>query len=236
MRLIGLITARGGSKGIPGKNLVDCAGRPLISWTCDAAMRAECLSGVYVSTDDARIAEQCVALGVRAPYMRPEALAGDTVGTLEVMVHFVDWLEEAGDSCDAVVLLQPTSPLRTTSHIDAAGAVFGSALWDSLVSVVRVEHRYMSEKLMRIENGAAVSHVPGPVDVTLRQRSDRLFARNGPAILISRPAVLRSGSLYGSRIAAFEMSKPDSVDVDDYEDLAIADALLRARSRDKAQV
>ena len=229
MRLIGLITARGGSKGIPGKNLVECAGLPLIAWTCNAATSARCLSAVYVSTDDARIAEQCAEFGVQSPFQRPDALAGDSAGSLEVLAHFIDWLEASGDYCDAVVLLQPTSPLRTAAHIDSAGAVFGAATWDSLVSVVRVEHRYMPEKLMRVVDGVAVPHVPGPVDATPRQRSEQLFARNGPAILISRAAVLRYGSLYGERIAAFEMSKPDSVDVDDMEDLAIAAALLRAR-------
>lgn len=231
MRLIGLIPARGGSKSIPGKNLASCGGRPLIDWTCEAALQARSLSRVCVSTDDERIAAHCRELGVEVPFTRPAHLAADDTPSLEVLRHFLGWIEASGEACDAIVLLQPTSPLRTAQHIEAAASMFSSGRWDSLVSLVVAEHRYMPEKLMRVVDGAALPLSGRLGEIVPRQRMESCYARNGPAIVISRAEVLRAGALYGERNAAYVMSRYDSADVDEPEDLLVASALLAYRER-----
>jgi CMP-N-acetylneuraminic acid synthetase len=142
MNVLALIPARGGSKGIPRKNIASCGGRPLIAWTCLAAREATCLSRTIVSTDDREIADIAVAHGVQAPFLRRAELATDTARSIDVANDALDWLErEERWRADVLVLLQPTSPLRTGRHIDEAFALLRPDL-DSVVSVVEVPHRY----------------------------------------------------------------------------------------------
>ena len=120
MNVLGVIPARGGSKGISNKNLALLGGRPLLAYTADAVKESKLLTRTIVSTDDARIADCARSLGLDVPFMRPSALAGDDVPMLPVVQHAVAALEADGFAADAVVLLQPTSPLRRGEHIDAA--------------------------------------------------------------------------------------------------------------------
>jgi CMP-N,N'-diacetyllegionaminic acid synthase len=234
VRLIGLIPARGGSKGIPRKNLALCGGLPLIVHTCRASTDAASLNGVYLSTDDAEIAAAVKDTGVVVPFLRLAELATDTTTSLAVLQHFVEWLDANDQAADAVVLLQPTSPLRTSRHIDEAVEIFKASGCDSLVSLMRIDHRFMPAAAMRIVDGRAVSIEGTLPTVHPRQDYETLYARNGPAILISRVATLRSGSLYGRTIAPYVMLKLASIDIDDADDLAIADALMRTRGANAA--
>ena len=125
MRCLGLIGARGGSKGIPRKNLVDLAGHPLIYYTFTEALKSESLDRVVLTTDDAEIAELARTCGVEVPFLRPEHLASDTASLADAIEHAVEWLREHdGYVPDALLLLQPTSPLRQAKHIDEAIALF----------------------------------------------------------------------------------------------------------------
>src|SRR4051812_41578820 len=112
MAFFGVIPARGGSKGIPGKNVAPCGGRPLIAWTCEAARGSTLLTKTIVSTDSDHIAEVAANWGVEAPFRRPGELSMDTTPSIAVMLHALDWLEASGETVTALVLLQPTSPLR----------------------------------------------------------------------------------------------------------------------------
>src|SRR5262245_16834240 len=124
MNVLGLITARGGSKGIPRKNLVPLLGRPLLAYTCEAALASTSLARVVLSTDDEEIASVGRAEGIEVPFMRPAELSRDDTPSIDVAVHAVQWLAtHAGWQADALVLLQPTSPLRTAHHIDEACAL-----------------------------------------------------------------------------------------------------------------
>ena len=121
MNVLGLIPARGGSKAIPRKNIVDLAGKPLLAYTCQAALECNTLTQVILNTDDEEIAAIGRSYGVAAPFLRPENLATDETPILPVIQHTLAWLvEQAGFETDIVVLLQPTSPLRKAEHIDAA--------------------------------------------------------------------------------------------------------------------
>jgi CMP-N,N'-diacetyllegionaminic acid synthase len=229
MAIIGLIPARGGSKGIPGKNIFSCAGRPLLAYTAEAALAAHCLDRVILSTDDAAIANVGRECGLEVPFLRPAELATDKASSSGVLVHALDWLESEGTVVDAIVLLQPTSPLRTAHHIREAVGLFQAQKPDALVSVVEVPHQYHPNALMRLEQDSLLPVVAASEMILRRQDVAPLFARNGPAILILQANQIRSGFFYSGVTAPYVMSQHDSLDIDTMEDMAIAAASL-ARS------
>src|SRR5215471_7597081 len=120
MEVLGIVTARGGSKGIPRKNLVPLAGRPLLAYTADAALHSKRLKRIVLSTDDREIAEAGVSMGLEVPFMRPSELARDNTPTIPVLQDVVRRLEQDGERYDAIFLLQPTNPLREVGDIDGA--------------------------------------------------------------------------------------------------------------------
>ena len=228
--ILGVIPARGGSKGIPSKNLALLAGRPLLAYTADAVKASTRLTRTIVSTDDERIAECAKSLGLEVPFMRPSSLAADDVPMLPVLGHAIDTLKADGFAADIVVLLQPTSPLRRGEHIDAAVVWLERTAADSVVSVVEVPHQFNPTSVMRIDEGLLKPFLEGPT-ITRRQDKPRLFARNGPAVLAVRASVIREGSLYGKTSWPLGMSAEDSLDIDTPWDLSVAECVLAARSR-----
>jgi CMP-N-acetylneuraminic acid synthetase len=225
MRVLGVIPARGGSKGIQGKNLRPLAGRPLIAYTAAAARGSRRLGRVVVSTDDEPTADAARALGLDVPFLRPADLAADHTPMLPVLVHAAAALETSGFAADVVVLLQPTSPLRRAEHIDAAIDLLEESGADSVVSVVEVPHQFSPVSVMRLDGGRLTPYAPGPM-VTRRQDKPRVFARNGPAVLATRRAVLAAGSLYGDDCRPLVMDAESSVDIDSQADLDYAEFLL----------
>lgn len=222
MEVLGLIPARGGSKGIPRKNLFEVHGRPLLEWTCIAGIESRELSKLAVSTDDEEIASVATRLGVDV-LPRPSELAEDHVPMLPVIEHA---LENSGGA-DVIVLLQPTSPLRRAEHIDDGVVELRDSGADTVVSVMEVPHRLTPSSLLRLVDGRLLPlEDGGPLR---RQDKERLFARNGPAVLATRAQVVRSGELYGDDTRPYLMSQKDSIDVDTPFDLEIAELLLARR-------
>ncbi|MBI3321940.1 MAG: acylneuraminate cytidylyltransferase family protein [Candidatus Omnitrophica bacterium] len=233
MEILGLIPARGGSKGIPKKNLVPLAGRPLLAYTCEQALAALSLSRVVLTTDDPSIAECGRAAGVDVPFLRPQALAADETPMVDVVRHALDTLRAAeGYQPDLVVLLQPTSPLRSAKHIHDAIQLHGRTNAETVVSVVAVPHRYSPHSLMRLEDGLLRDFWEGTVtwDPFQRQHLPVLYARNGPAVLVTRTSVVvEEHQLYGRRIVPYIMEEDESVDIDTPDDLRVAEWLLTQR-------
>jgi len=234
MRLVGLIPARGGSKGIPGKNIAQCAGKPLLAWTCEAAAGSRKLGRTLLSTDSQEIAALGRKLGVEAPFLRPADLARDDTPALPVLRHALDWLASQGEKADALVLLQPTSPLRTSRHIDEAAELFEKAGADTVVSVVDVPHRYHPSSVMVERGGCLHPYAEGAETVTRRQDQALLLARNGPAVLIVSGVMIRSGALYGGRTVGYRMTQQDSIDIDTADELRFAELALAARAGGRA--
>jgi CMP-N,N'-diacetyllegionaminic acid synthase len=230
MSVIGIIPARGGSKGIPRKNITSCAGQPLISYTAQAALGSKYLTRTLVSTDDSETADVCRKLGIEVPFTRPASFAQDESPMIDVLLHALDWLEKTGEKVEALVLLQPTSPLRQSHHIDAAVDLFRSSGAETVVSVVKVPHQFHPTSLLQMEAGGVTPLQKGEPLLTRRQDKSILFARNGPAILILKPTVLRRKELYGNPTVGYEMSTLESVDVDGLDDLRLANALLSGES------
>jgi len=227
--ILGIIPARGGSKGIPRKNIVPLAGRPLISYSIRAARESGRMSRVVVSTDDIEIADVARREGAEVPYLRPVELAGDATPTLPVIQDMLRFLqEEPGFRPWAVVLLQPTSPLRTARHIDEAVALLEETGSDSVVSVIEVPHSFNPVSLMRIVDGRLVPFLEGEGTRVLRRQDIPLaYARNGPAVLVTRyETLMEKNDLYGSDCRPYPMDRECSIDIDSEFDLAFAEAVL----------
>lgn len=227
--VLGLIPARGGSKAIIGKNLTPLAGRPLLAYTTSAALQATRLDRIIVSTDDAAIAKEAIALGVEAPFLRPADLSGDTTPMLPVIQHAVDWCEKDGTPVGMVVLLQPTSPLRCAEHIDEALALADAENAETVVSVVSVPHNFSPDSVMVEQDGQLLPFLDGPM-VLRRQEKSRYVARNGPAILAVRGSAIRRGTLYGNPTVGYEMTAATSIDIDEPEDLWLAQQYLTRKN------
>jgi CMP-N,N'-diacetyllegionaminic acid synthase len=218
VQVVGLIPARGGSKGIPLKNLAPLGGKPLIRWTLDAARATETLTSVVVSTDSDEIA--AAASGAQV-LRRPPELSDDETPMRAVVEHALAQL----GSPDVLVLLQPTSPLRRGEHIDEAVRLLLESGADCVVSVVEVPHRFGLESLMALEDGRLV---PLAEAAARRQDKQSVYARNGPAVLAFRPDRL-GDDLYGRDCRPYLMRPEDSVDIDEPFDLELAEFLLARR-------
>jgi CMP-N-acetylneuraminic acid synthetase len=201
MRRLALVPARGGSKGIPRKNIALLGGKPLIAWTIQAARSASSIDRVVVSTDDAEIAEIAVHYGAEVPFLRPADLSGDRAAAQPVIAHAVSWLAvHEGWTAEAVAYLQPTSPLRGAADIDHAAELLTTRNADTVVSVVPVPHNMTPASLMRECEGLLEFCMAEDQRQFSRHDKPRLYARNGPAILLARRAVIEAGTLYGARI------------------------------------
>lgn len=228
--VLAVVPARGGSVGVPRKSIVPVGGRPLLAWTADAALGAAGVDRAVLSTDDDEMAAVGEATGLEVPFRRPAELAGPEVPMAAVLAHALGWAGEAGVDVDVVVLLQPTSPLRRAEHVDGALAVLGHDV-DTVVSVVAVPHQFNPVSVMRRQpDGALVRYdAEGPL-VTRRQDKPEVWARNGPAVVATRPELVLAGQVYGGRVVGYEMSALDSIDVDGPDDLVLVDLLLRHRA------
>lgn len=230
MSVIAVIPARGGSKGIPRKNLVQLAGKPLIGYAIAAALGANTVDRILVSTDDSQIADVAQALGAEVPFLRPADLASDVAPMLDVLQHVLAWYESQGEQVEALVLLQPTSPLRTSRHIDEAVHLFRSNPVSSVVSVVEVPHQFNPVSVMKLsERGILTPFLGDDVVATRRQDKPKTYARNGPAVLVCHPDTLHSGALYGTSCVPYLMAEEDSLDIDSPMDLILAEQVMWSR-------
>ncbi len=224
MSILGLITARGGSKGIPRKNLADLGGKPLIAWTIEAALESSALDRVVVSTDDPEIAEVSRQYGAEVPFMRPPDLAGDKSAHIPVIQHALRWAEEsAGSLPDYICLLQPTSPFRTAQHIVRAVALLKENNADAVVSVCEAKtHPFLTRKVD--ENGLLKPFMPMPAGYLRRQDFPPAFEINGAIYLCRSAIVMEEGTLLPEKTKALIMDDQSSLDIDTPEDLVRARA------------
>lgn len=229
--IVAVIPARGGSKRIARKNLAECAGKPLLVWTAEAAVASKSIDRTILSTDDGEIAERGRQAGLEVPFMRPADIADDKAPMLPVLRHVLDWVKGAGGAVEGLVLLQPTSPLRTAVHIDEAIRFFRERRAASVVSVVEVPHRFHPAKLLQIRGDGSLESYTDERDAKDKSGAgdDACYGRNGPAILVTRPDVIRAGKLYGDPTLPYVMAPEDSVDIDEPFDLWLAGAVLRRR-------
>jgi len=229
MRVLGIVTARGGSKGVPRKNVRELAGKPLLVWTAEAALAANRLTRVVLSTDDEEIARVGRGAGLDVPFMRPAELALDTTPSLPVLRHVVATLEAAGDRYDATCLLQPTNPLRAHDTIDRCIELMETTGCDSVVTVLPVPDEHNPYWVFfRDARGSLVPAMPGPL-VPRRQDLPAAFHREGQVYLTRRDVLMEQGSLYGASMQGYPIDPARSVNIDTPADWERAEAVLGRR-------
>lgn len=219
MKVLGIIPARGGSKGIPRKNIKPLCGKPLIAYTIEAAARSKRLTRTIVSTEDAEIGQVARSLGADVPFLRPADLAADTTPTLPVVLNVIETLDVQGEGYDAVCLLQPTSPLRRAEDIDACIDLLETTGCDSVISVVPVPESYNPHWVYMRSAGGRMTLSTGETEpITRRQDLPPAFHRDG-SVYVTRTAVLvNNGSLYGGNVCGYEMRAEFSTNIDTADD------------------
>jgi CMP-N-acetylneuraminic acid synthetase len=234
MKVLGLIMARGGSKGVPRKNIRPLNGKTLIEYAAENALQAETLSRVILSTEDDKIAEIGRNCGLEVPFMRPPELALDTTPSLPVVRHAILKLEAAGDFYDAVCLLQPTNPLRRAADIDACVALFIESKADSVVSVLRVPHEYNPKWVFWKNGGGKMSLSTGDTEIIPRRQDlPPAFHRDGSVYVTRSEIIINQRSLYGKNLLGYEISPEFSANIDTEDDWRKVEKRLSEKKRDE---
>ena len=221
--VLAIIPARGGSKGLPRKNILPMAGKPLIAWTIDAASKSKYIDRCIVSTDDSEITQTAKKYGADVPFIRPAALATDKANSSDVILHAIEALNE---NYDLVVLLQPTSPLRDENLIDNGIECFVKAEADSLVSVTDLDHPV--EWAFPLVN----SKIPPQVIKELqggRRRQDysKRYQLNGALYICEVETFIISHTFFMDSTFAFQMDNQHSVDIDNLIDIKLAEEIIQ---------
>ena len=226
MRTLGIIPARGGSKGLPGKNILPLGGLPLICYSIKSASRSK-LSRTIVSTDTKEIAAVAHSCGGEVPFLRPRELAADDTPTIPVLLHA---LAALGEDYDAVMVLQPTSPLRIAEDIDnALGMLSANPSVDSVISVVKVGDNHPA-RMKELKDGFLMDP-PFAEEIEGKRRQDlpEYYLRNGALYLTRTPVLLRDHSLKGRSCLGYVMPEERSVNIDSRLDFLLAEAILAER-------
>jgi len=220
--LIAIITARGGSKGLPRKNILPFCGKPLLAHTILAAAQSRAIDQIIVSTDDAEIAAVARQYGAEVPFMRPAPLASDTASSRDVLRHALSFLAGRGENIEAFCLLQPTSPLRTADDIDQAIDLFQAKNADSVISVTPFEHPLQLAVEMAADKRIELRE---STDFTRRQDMRQSWRPNGAIYIFRTEFFQQSTTYYGANSYGYLMPAERSVDIDSSIDLVVAEAI-----------
>lgn len=221
-----IIPARGGSKGLPRKNILDLCGKPLIAWTIDAAMGSDYISDVIVSTDDEKIAEISQKYGAQIPFMRPDYLATDSSIAIDTYLYTIEKLNELNNNAiEDFVVLQPTSPLRKSKHINEAIELFYKKIADSVISIYEAKHPPFWYKTIDEDN--RITNLFDELKYTInRQQLPKSYIPNGAILVLKYDLLLKSRSYYSKNSIAYIMDQLESIDIDDTLDFYLCEKLL----------
>lgn len=222
-KAIAIIPARGGSKGLPRKNVLDLAGKPLISWTIEACLQSSFVSKTVVSSDDAEILEVSSSYGAET-LLRPKELASDSALTIPVIAHVIDALKEQLEGYRYIVLMQPTSPLRTSKHLDEAFSIMSSSKATSLISVTQPVHSPL--KSFKLEGCYLKGLINDEYPFMRRQDLPETYHANGAIYIVDIAEFIEHNSLLTSKCLPYVMTAKDSLDIDNIQDLSMAKSIL----------
>ena len=225
---LGVITARGRSKRLPSKNVLDLAGKPLIGWTIEAALKSRYIDELIVSTEDVEIAEISKSYGANVPFMRPKELGADNVHPAEAVIHAVNYfINEQKKEFEYVVLLQPTSPLRNEHDIDKAIELLYSTKADAVVSVCEAEHSPLWYNTLP-ENLSLKNFLRDDLKGKMSQNLPTYYRLNGAIYICKAKRLLKEKTFFlKDNIFAFLMDARKSVDIDSLVDFKLAEILMQ---------
>lgn len=228
-RVLAIVPARGGSKGIPLKNLREISGRPLVALAGDVARAVPEIDRAVVSTDHDEIAQVAEASGLAAPFRRPPHLSGDRIGDWDVLAHALAEMETVDRvRYDIVVMLQPTSPLRTPDHVSGVLAMLADGGWDAVWTVSETDSKSHPLKQLTVRDRALDYYDPRGSGIVARQQLEPVFHRNGIAYAITRDCLLGQGTIKGARTGAMVVPG-EHISIDTEWDIAIVEFMLARR-------
>lgn len=231
MKVLGIIPARGGSKGVHRKNIRSLCGKPLLAYTAESALAATKLTKTILSTEDNEIADIGRSLGIDVPFMRPVELAEDTAATFPVILHAVTKLESLGEYYDAVCLLQPTNPLRRAEDIDNCIELLETTEADSVISILPVPATYNPKWVYWCSSDGEMTLSSGDGEpVKRRQDLPAAFHREGSVYVTKRSVLAEYGNLYGRHVRGYEIDEANSINIDTPDDWNRAEALIESRA------
>lgn len=227
--ILAIIPARGGSKGIPGKNIKPLGGKPLLQYTFESAKESKLLSRVILSSDDVEIINFAKSIGLEVPFVRPAHLATDASGSLEVIQHALTFFQEKGETFEAVCLLQPTTPFRENGSIDAAIQQFINNDFDSLVSVREVPAEFNPHWVFEADEKDCLRIATGEKEIIKRrQELPQAYFRDGSIYLTKAEVVLKKDSLYGEKIGYIVSQSKRFINLDTMADWERAEQFLKS--------
>jgi CMP-N-acetylneuraminic acid synthetase len=228
MRILALIPARAGSKGVPGKNIKVLGGKPLLAYTSEVALQSKHLTEIIVSTEDKQIIEVAKSLGINVPFVRPIELAQDNTPTIDVIIDALQWYENQNIFFDAVCLLQATSPFRTVEFLDSAIEKFKQMNSDSLVSVQKVPHEYNPHWTFEVNSDGNLKIATGESRIiNRRQELPIAYHRDGSIYITKTKVLLKDKTLYGETTAFIESDAKWYVNIDTLEDWERAEEIIK---------
>lgn len=231
MNCLFVIPARGGSKGLPGKNIKELNGKPLIVYSLEYARLFTSDDNICVTTDSMEIASCVEKIGYKVPFIRPASLASDTAGSYDVLLHALQFYEERGGRYDAIVLLQPTSPFRLKNHLDEALQLYRKDI-DMVVSVKESDANPYYNLFEPGPDGFLIKSKPG--HFITRQDCPRVYMYNGSIYIINIVSLKKSPLHQFTKIAPFVMPGEYSVDIDNQLDWDIAGLIIEKHNRNNA--
>ncbi len=233
--VLAVVPARGGSKGVPLKNLRPLLGKPLVAHTGEFVQRLAFVDRAVVSTDHPRITEAARESGLDAPFVRPPELSGDLVGDADVLAHALREMDRIdGRAYDVVVMLQPTCPLRLPEHVAATVTKLVQDGWDAVWTVSPTDLTYHPLKQLTISpDGIMTLFDPRGGHIAARQQLEPTFTRNGASYALTRSCLLDQQTILGRRSAAVVVAEP-LISIDTLEDFAHVEEIMRARNRGAA--
>lgn len=227
-KFLAIIPARGGSKGVPGKNIKLIHGKPLIAWSIQQALASRYLDRIIVSTDSREIASVSEELGIKVPFLRPPELARDESPTIDAVIHVLDQLENEGQTFDYILLLEPTSPLRKQNDIDQAITSLCDFVQDAdgLVSVgeVHMEHPLI---VKRINSYYLEPYISSDTNIYQRQQTDKAYFPYGVAYIVKTSVCKLSRTIYTEKSIPYYIERWQNYEIDDEIDFFITELLMK---------
>jgi len=234
MRILTIIPARGGSKGVPEKNIKLLDSKPLLSYTTEIALQSKLFSEVIVSSEDDKIIEIAKTLGVQVPFVRPTELAQDNTPTIDVIIHALEWYKNKNIFFDAVCLLQVTSPFRTVAFLDKAIEKFINSGCDSLVSVQKVPYEFNPHWAFEINDDGNLEIATGETEIiSRRQELPMAYHRDGSIYITKTEVLIEQLSLYGKSISYIESDPEFYVNIDTLDDWEKAESMIKNKMNNK---
>ncbi len=227
MRVVAIIPARGGSKGVPGKNIKLLGGKPLLQYTADSAKSSKLLTRTILSSEDEAIINVAKELAIEIPFIRPKELATDGAKSIDVIVHAINFLEANGAYFDAVCVLQPTSPFREKNFIDQAIQKFIDSNVDTLLSVQQVPHEYNPHWVFEEDNEGNLKIATGENEIiSRRQELPKAYHRDG-ALYLTKIDYIKKGTFYGPNLGYIESNPDLYVNIDTLKDWEKAEVMVK---------